>query len=76
MGKMMLPMQQSTDVHGGFQILSFENSLLFLPLMKKYVFNSSVYETLATTYENCLYYSMLFLSSQGGAHGYTSHTLI
>ena len=63
MGKMMLPMQLSSDAHRGFQILSFENSLLFLLLMEKYVFNCSVYEILATKYENCLYYSTLFLSS-------------
>ena len=59
----MMFMQQSTAVHEGFQILSFGNSLLNLYLMKKYDFNSSVYETLATsTCENYLHYS-LFLSS-------------
>ena len=60
----MLFMQQSTTAHGGFQILSFKNSLLILYVMKKYDFNSSVYETLATTYENCLHYSLLLPSSQ------------
>ena len=56
--------EQSTVAHRSFQILSFENSLLILFLMKKYDFNSSVYETLATTNENCLYYSLFFPSSQ------------
>ena len=60
----MLFMQQSTAAYRGFQILSFENSLLILYLMKKYDFNSSVYKTLATTNENCLYYSLFLPSSQ------------
>ena len=60
----MLFMQQSTATHGGFQILSFKNSLLIFYLMKKYDFNSSVYETLATTYEIFLHYSLLLPSSQ------------
>ena len=60
----MLFMQQSIAAHGGFQILSFKNSLLILYLMKKYDFDFSVYETLATTYENCLHYSLLLPSSQ------------
>ena len=60
----MLFMQQSIVAHRGFQILNFRNSLLILYLIKKYDFNSSVYETLATTYENCLHYSLLLPSSQ------------
>ena len=54
-GTMMLSMQHSTHAYGGFQILNFENSLLILSLTKKYVFNSSVHQTLATTYEKCLH---------------------
>ena len=57
-------MQQSAAAHGGFQILSFGNSLLILYLMKKYDFNSSVYETLATTCENYLHYSLFLPSHQ------------
>ena len=60
----MLFMQQSTVAHVGFHILSFENSLLILYLMKKYDFNSSVYETLVYTYENCLHYSLFLPSNQ------------
>ena len=60
----MMFMQQSTAAHGGFQILSFGNSLLILYLMKKYDFNSSVYETLATTCENYLHYSLFLPSNQ------------
>ena len=60
----MLFMQQSTGAHRGFQILSFENSLLILYLMKKYDFNFSVYETLTTTNENCLHYFLFLPSSQ------------
>ena len=63
-GTMMLSMQQSIDAHGGFQMLSFENSLLILHLKEKYVFNFNVYETLATTYESCLHYFVLLPSSQ------------
>ena len=60
----MMFMQQSTAVHGGFQILSFGNSLLILYFMEKYDFNSSVYGTLATTCENYLHYSLFFPSNQ------------
>ena len=60
----MLFMQQPTTAHRGFHILSFENSLLIFYLIKKYDFNSSVYETLATTYENCLHYTLFFPSNQ------------
>ena len=59
----MLFMQQSIVAHRGFQILSFENSLLILYLMKKYDFDSCVYETIATTNENCLHYSLFLPSS-------------
>ena len=72
----MLSMQESIDVHGDFQILSFENSLLILYLLKKYVFNFSVYEILGITYENCciiLCWFHLVRSLKGGAHRYTSH---
>ena len=50
----------TTCACGDFQILIFQNSLLILCSMKKYVFNSSVHQTLAIACENCLLYSMLF----------------
>ena len=54
-------MQHFTIAYGGFQILSFQNSLLILYLMEKYIFNSSVHQTLATTYENCCFILCFFL---------------
>ena len=54
----------SIDVHGGFHILSFGNSLIILCLMEKYVFNSTVHQTLATTCKNYLHYFGLSSSSQ------------
>ena len=66
-------MQQSIVAYGGFQILSFENSLLILYLMKKYVFNSSVYELPMKIVCIILCFSHLVRILKGGAHGYTSH---
>ena len=42
-------MQHSTDAHGRFQIFSFENLLLILYLIEKYVFTFNVHQSLATT---------------------------
>ena len=57
-------MQLSTNAYRDFQILSFQNSLLILYLMETYVFNSNMHQTLTTTSENCLLYSMLLPSRQ------------
>ena len=63
-GISLVLMQHSTHTHGGFVNLSFVNSLVVLYLMEKYVFNSNVHETLATTCENYLLYSMLLPCGQ------------
>ena len=52
-------MQHPTHAHGGFQLLSSQNSLLILSLIEKHVFNSNVHQTSGTTSENCLIYSLL-----------------
>ena len=44
-------MQHSTNAYGGFQILSFQNSLLIPCLMRKYIVNFRVHQTLVTTCE-------------------------
>ena len=49
----MASIQHPICVHRGFQILNFQNSLLILYLMEKYVFNSTMHQILATIYENC-----------------------
>ena len=60
----MVSIQHSTNIHGDFLILNFQNSLLILCLMEKYVFNSNVHQTLATTCKTYFLYSMLLPSSQ------------